>query len=69
MSVDQTGVLKTGSLVGEWFQDPPPASPVVRPQILYIQMYLTAVVGEPSNGEKSKHPISKQEGGLGTTLI
>ena len=68
MSVDPTGVSKTESLVGEWFQDPPPTSPVIRPQILCVQMYLTVVVGESPNGEKSKHPISKQEGGLGTTL-
>lgn len=66
LSVYQTGISETEILVGELFQDPPPASRVLGPQILYIQMYLTMVVKEVLNGEKSKYPISKQEGG--TTL-
>ena len=62
-------VYQIQSLAGDLFRDPPPASPVVGPKILYIQIYLTMVVGEPVNGEESKHSISKQGGGLGTTLI
>lgn len=69
MSVDQTGVSKTENLAGELFQDPPPTSPVIGTKLLYIQMYLKIVAREPVNGERSKHPILKQEGGLGTALI
>ena len=67
LSVDQTGVSKPGSLVGDLFQDPPPAAPVIEAQLLYIQMDPKMVVEELVNGKRSKHPVSKQGRGLGTT--